>query len=135
MRTHPPLRAGNGALQKNDALFVIDGDDFDILRGVAGRAHMAGHLLALEDLRAPGTDRSNRANGARSNAVRGAKTAEIVPLHRAGETLALGSADDIDLLAGDEMAGARVEPTSTTASSDTRNSATLDFGSTFALAK
>ena len=31
--------------------------------------------------------------------------------------------------------GARVEPTSTTASSDTRNSATLDFGSTFALAK
>ena len=36
--------------------------------------------------------------------VRGTQTAEVMALHRAGETLTLGGANDIDLLTGDEVA-------------------------------
>ena len=66
---------------------------------------MAGHLLALEDLAGllALTGRTVRTVRDR-HAVRRAETTEIVALHRTGKTLTLGCADNIDLLAGDEMA-------------------------------
>src|SRR5947209_5879656 len=68
---------------------------------------MAGHLLVLEHaarvLAVAGRAVRAVRNG---NAVGRAETAEAPALHRAGETLALGHAGDVDQLARNEMVGA-----------------------------
>src|SRR6478735_2259612 len=69
---------------------------------------MARHLLVLEGLArilavAGGAVRAV----ADRNAVRRLEAGEVPPLHRAGKTLALADAGDIDLLARDEMRAAQ----------------------------
>jgi hypothetical protein len=65
---------------------------------------MTGHLLALEHLAGvlALTSRTMRAVG-HGSAVRSASAAEIVPLHRTGETLADGCSCHIDELARNKM--------------------------------
>ena len=67
---------------------------------------VAGHLRALEDpgRRGAGADRARRAV-VLVVAVRRALALEVVPLHAAGEALALGDRGDVDLLAGGEDRG------------------------------
>ena len=67
-------------------------------------AHPAGHPQALEDAARGGAaaDRAGLAVVA-VRAVGGADAVEAVPLHDTGEALALGRADDVDVLAGLEQ--------------------------------
>src|SRR4051812_19527782 len=100
------LVAGHGALHEEEAALDVGADDLEILLGAVLRAHMAGHLLVLEDpariLALAG--RAERAVRER-DAVGGAQTAEAPALHSALEALALGRALDVDELAGDIMVG------------------------------
>ena len=103
------LRAGHGALHENEAALDVGADHFQILLGAVAGAHVAGHLLVLEDSarilalagRAVRTVRDR-------DAVGGAQALEAPALHRAGEALALGDALDVDQLAGDEMVGGKL---------------------------
>ena len=100
------LVAGHRALDEEKAAIEVGADDFEILLGAVLRAHMTGHLLVLEDpariLALPGRAERTVGDG---NAVGGAHSAEAPALHSALETLALGRALDVDILAGDEMVG------------------------------
>ena len=101
-----PLWPGTEPFTKMQAARNVGQHDFEILLGAVARAHMAGHLLVLEDAarilalagRAVRTVRDR-------DAVAGAQAAEAPALHRAGKALALGHALDVDQLAGDEMVG------------------------------
>src|SRR5262249_30480057 len=99
-------------------------------------AQMTGHLLILEHLAGilPLPGRTVAAMRDR-NAVGRAEAAEIVALHRAGEALADAGAGHIDILPGQKMRRGDLGATSTSPSSETRNSASRAFGSTLALAK
>ena len=103
------LRAGHRALDEEQAAGGVGADDFEILLGAVAGAHMAGHLLVLEDaariLAVAG--RAVRAVRDR-DAVGGAEALEAPALHRAGKALALGHALDVDELAGDEMVGGKL---------------------------
>src|SRR5690242_18180366 len=100
------LRAGHRALDEEQAALGVGADDLEVLLGPVAVAHVAGHLLVLEDaariLAVTGRTVRTVRDG---NAVGGAKTAEAPTLHGAGEALALGDARDVDQLAGDEMLG------------------------------
>src|SRR4051812_11052933 len=87
------LVAGNRALDEDEAALDVGADHFEILLGAVGGAHMAGHLLVLEDAARilTLTGRTERAVRER-HAVGGAKTAEAPALHAAGKALALGHA-------------------------------------------
>src|SRR5207237_703116 len=100
------LRAGDRALNEDEAARDIGRDDLEILLGAILVTHVTGHLLVLEDLARilALTGRTERAVRDR-DAVGGAKTAEAPALHAALETLALGLALDVDDLAGDIMVG------------------------------
>src|SRR6185437_11426477 len=97
--------AGNGAGHQQQALLVVGGDDLEVLRGHALGAVVAGHLLAREG--AAGilavAGRAVRAVRDR-HAVAGLEAVEVPAHHRAGETAADRGADDVDELAGHEVA-------------------------------
>src|SRR6185312_386953 len=104
---HPAaLGAWHRSLDHDEPALAVGGNDAEILRGHTRIAVMAGHLLVLEDLAGilalPG-----RAMAAMRDrhAVGGAQAAEIVPAHDAREAAALGRADDVDKLPGQEMSG------------------------------
>ena len=79
---------------------------FKFWRGDALVAHMAGHLLALEDLAGILALAGRAGNAVRQRiAVGGAAAAEIVALHDALEALAHRRAGDVDELADQEMIG------------------------------
>ena len=100
------LGSGDRAAHQNQSFFGIGRDDSEVLLGGAAVAHVAGHFLALEDLTRV-LAVAGRAVGAMGyrNAVAGAQTAEIVPLHGAGESLADGNPCHIHVLARHEMFG------------------------------
>src|SRR5207302_10937203 len=99
----------NRALDEEQTADRIGADHFEVLLGAVPRAHMASHLLVLEDaariLAIAG--RAMRAVRDR-NAVRRAETAEAPALHRAGKALALRHTNDVDHLPRNEMIGADV---------------------------
>src|SRR5689334_17349684 len=99
-------RAGDRALDEEQAALGVDRVDGQVLGGLAYGAHPARHAHALEDAAGRGTraDRAGRAVLA-LRAVGGAEALEAVPLHHAGRALALGAADDVDDLAGLEHLG------------------------------
>src|SRR5581483_2311193 len=88
-RNPPALRAGNGALDQDQAALDVGLDDAQVEGGDPIDAHMARHLLVLEGLAGilTLTRRTDRAVRNR-HAMRGAKTAKIPALHTAGKTLA-----------------------------------------------
>jgi len=100
------LRAGHGALDEDQAALDVGADDLEILLGAVLVAHMAGHLLVLEDLAwiLALTGRTERTVRHR-DAVGSAKTTEAPALHAALKALALGHALDVDDLAGNIMVG------------------------------
>ncbi|GMA88030.1 hypothetical protein GCM10025868_32800 [Angustibacter aerolatus] len=95
--------AGDGALDEQQTALGVDGVDRQVLGGHAHVAHATGHLQALEDAtgRRGATDRAGLAVVA-VRTVGGADAVEAVTLHDARGALALGGADDVDLLAGGE---------------------------------
>src|SRR3954469_19578229 len=92
---------GDGALDQQQRLLGVHGMNGQVLRGVALVAHAAGHAQALEDAARGGcaTDGTGLAV-VLVGTVGGADAGEAVALHDTGEALALGGADDVDLLAG-----------------------------------
>ena len=128
----------NGALDQDQVAIGIDADDFEVLDGAAHVAHVAGHLLALEDAarRLVLTDGTRSAVRQRV-AVRRVLGAEVVTLDRTGEALTDGRADDVDLLARLEQVNLELAAGSISAPSPSsrRNSAMMSPASTFALAK
>src|SRR5579864_6317505 len=98
------LDAGHRAFDQDQAALDVGLHDFEIERGDAVDAEMAGHLLVLEGLArilaaAGRADRAMR-NG---DAVARAQARKVPPLHAAGKPLAGRSAGDIDILADQEM--------------------------------
>jgi len=67
--------------------------------------------------------------------VRGALALEVVSLHPAGKTLALGDGDGVDQFPGLEQVGGQLLPTSNSEASSSRSSTSLRPGSTPALSK
>src|SRR3546814_11437573 len=82
------LRARDRALDEEKAALDVGADDFEILLGAVARAHVAGHLLVLEDAARilAVTGRTMRTVADR-NTVGRAHTAETPALHRTGKAL------------------------------------------------
>src|ERR1700722_3785233 len=96
--------ARHGAFDQDESAVDVSLHDFEIERGHAVDAEMAGHFLVLEGpagILAPAgrADRAMRDG----NAVARAQAAEIPALHAAGPALAGRGAGYIDILANDEM--------------------------------
>jgi len=98
------LRSGNRSADQDQAAVGIGRDDLDVLRGHAGIAHVAGHLLALEHLAGVLALAGRTVRTVRDRVtVRRAATTHVVTLDDALETLADRRARHIDLLAGDKV--------------------------------
>src|SRR3954465_5713516 len=99
-------RARDGALDEEQAALGVDRVDGQVLGGLPDGAHAARHAHALEDAARGGAraDRTRRAVLA-LGAGGGAGGLETGPLHDTRGALALGPADDVDLLAGLEDLG------------------------------
>src|SRR5689334_7420684 len=103
------LVARDRALDEKKTADRVRADDLEVLlRAIAG-AHVAGHLLVLEDATRilPVAGRTVRAVRNR-NAVGRAETAEAPALHRTGKALALRHAGDVHHLARNEVVRADV---------------------------
>src|SRR5699024_11161254 len=100
------LGAREGALDEHEALLDVDRVNGQVLDTGAVAAHAASHALTLEHATGGGgtADGTGLAVVA-VLAVRRAHTGEPVALHDARGALALGGADDVDLLAGLEDRG------------------------------
>ena len=100
------LGAGHRALDEDQAAFVIDAHDFEILLGAFLVTHVTGHLLVLEDA-ARILALASRTQGtvADRNAVGGAHAAETPALHAARKALALRVPGNIDQLARHKVRG------------------------------
>src|SRR5216683_6834035 len=99
-------RAGNGARHQQQALVVVGGDDLEVLRGHALVAVVARHLLAREGTAGILAVAGRAVAAVRDrHAVAGFEAVEVPAHHRAGEAAADRGADDIDELAGHEVAG------------------------------
>src|SRR5699024_7866749 len=97
------LRAGNGTLDEHEARLSVDRMSGQVLDPGAIAAHAASHALTSEGA----TGGGGAADGSRLAvvavlAVGGADAGEAVTLHDTGGALALGGADEVDLLAGGE---------------------------------
>src|SRR5690606_25579605 len=101
------LGAWDRALDEDQAAGGVGANHFEVLLGALLVAHVAGHLLVLEDLARilALTGRTERAVADR-NTVGGAHAAEAPALHAALKALALGVARDVAHLPGDEVCGA-----------------------------
>ena len=98
------LGARNRAADQDQAAIRIGRNDLDVLRGHAGRAHVAGHLLALEHLARILALAGRTVRAVRYGvAVGRAAAAEVVALDDALEALTGRGAGHVDLLAGNEM--------------------------------
>src|SRR5690606_25591458 len=97
-------RTRDSALDQQQIIGRIHGNDFEVLRRDARRTHVAGHALAFEDFARllALTGRTVRAVR-HGNTVRRAQTAETVTLDTAGETFTGRDAGDVDELARHEM--------------------------------
>src|SRR3546814_13177772 len=72
-------------------------------------AHVAGHLLVLEDLaRILAVTRRTVRAVRDGHAVCRAQTAEVPALHRARKALALGVPGDVDILTSDKVIGRKL---------------------------
>merc|ERR1711960_22988 len=98
-------RAGDGALDEQQALLGVDGVHREVEDGHALAAHAAGHAHALEDAARGrrGADRTGLAVVA-VRTVRSGDALEVVALHDTRGALALAGADDVDQLARREDA-------------------------------
>src|SRR5665647_2916750 len=97
---------GYGALDQQQTLVGIHRVDREVLGGLANPTHATGHLHALEHATRGGAC----ADGTRFavvlvRTVRGADSVEAMALHDAGESFALGGADDVDILSRLESRG------------------------------
>ena len=100
------LGAGHRALDEDQAAFVIDTHDFEILLGALFVAHVASHLLVLEHAaRILALASRTECTVADRNAVGGAHAAETPTLHAAGKALALRMPGNIDQLTRHEVRG------------------------------
>src|SRR4051794_1702916 len=99
-------RARDRALDEEQAALGVDRVDGQVLGGLPDGAHAARHAHPFEDAARGGAraDRTRRAVLA-LRAVGGTQALEAVPLHDTGGALALGPADDVDLLADLEDLG------------------------------
>src|SRR6476469_3032359 len=98
------LVAGDRSLDEQKPADRVRADDLQVLLSPVAGAHVAGHLLVLEDSARILAVTSRTVRAVRDgHAVRRAETAEVPALHGAGEALALSHAGDVDHLAGDEM--------------------------------
>src|SRR3546814_15009980 len=87
----------------------LGADDFQILLRALTVAHVAGHLLVLEDLaRILAVTRRTVRAVRDGHAVCRAQTAEVPALHRARKALALGAPGDVDIMTSDSSAERRV---------------------------
>src|SRR5690606_15239987 len=100
------LRTGHRALHENEAAVGIRAHDFQVLLGALLVAHVAGHLLVLEDLARilALAGRTVRTVTDR-NTMRSTQAAEAPALHDTGKTLTLSVPGDIHHLAGHEVLG------------------------------
>ncbi|GFO82601.1 MAG: hypothetical protein A49_22280 [Methyloceanibacter sp.] len=100
------LGARNGPADHDETALGIGLDHTQVLRGDADVAHVAGHLLALEDLAGllALTGRTMTSVVDR-HAMAGPKTAKAVTLHATGETLTDRGARDVHELPLDEVVG------------------------------
>ena len=95
------LIAWNGATDHEDALRRVRADDPQVLHGGLPGTHVAGHLDALDHAAGVGAGADGTGGaGAVRLAVRLWAAAEAVPLHDAGETVALRRAGNVDDVAG-----------------------------------
>src|SRR3546814_10192807 len=80
------LRAGHRTLDEEKAAFGVGADDFEILLGAVARAHVAGHLLVLEDAaRVLAVTGRTMGTVAARDAVAGAPAPQTPALHRRSE--------------------------------------------------
>jgi hypothetical protein len=93
-------RAGDRAADEQDVVGFADLDDAEVLHRDALIAHVTGHAVVLVNAAGGGTAADGAVAAVGLRAVGGALAVEIVLLHRALETFALGDADDVDVLAG-----------------------------------
>ena len=81
-------------------------NDFEVLRGDAYITHVTGHFLAFEDLAGILTLTGGAVEAVRNrHTVRRTQAAEIVALHGTGKAFTDRGADNINLLAIDEVVG------------------------------
>lgn len=94
----PPLGPGMGALDGEDAVLDISGDDGQVLGSGGHMTHAAGHTLALENTARSGA--CAHRTGTALVLVRTVSTAvglEAPTLDGTGEALTLGGAGHVDL--------------------------------------
>ena len=106
---HAAAGAGDGALDQDQLPLRVGLDDLEVQGGDLLATHAAGHLRALEHAGrgGAGTDRTGRAV-LLVVTVAGALALEVVPLHGAGEALALGDGDGVHQLTGLEQVGGQL---------------------------
>jgi hypothetical protein len=92
------LRARNSSGDEDHAIFLADGDDFEVLHRAWHVAHVAGHLLVFPDAARSGTAADSTGPAMHHRTVGHAETTESVALHCTLETATLSVADDVDPL-------------------------------------
>ena len=106
--SQPPLEPGTEPLMNNQTADRVGADHFEVLLGAVAGAHVARHLLVLENLArilalAGRTVRTVRDR----DAVGRAKAARSPSASSRRQSPCPGSRPDVDQLAGDEMVGAK----------------------------
>src|SRR3954451_8712453 len=100
------LVPGNGALNQNQPTLDIGLHDFEVQRGDALDAHMAGHLFVLERLAGILATTGRPMRAMRDGHAMGSPQAcEIPAFHRTGESFADRDAGHVNELANHEMIG------------------------------
>src|SRR6185295_5730293 len=102
----PAGGTGDGALDEDQVLFLLDLDDVEVPAGDLFDAPVAGHLLAGMDALGDGVLAAQGAGGAFAVglAVSGGEAVEAPAPDDAHEAAALGGADDVDFLVAFEEA-------------------------------
>src|SRR3954471_11675574 len=90
------IRARHRAADQNDFLRLAHLHDFEVLHGHALIAHVTGHAHVLPDASGSGTIANGAVAAMRLRAMRCALAMEVVLLHDALKTFALGAADHVD---------------------------------------
>ena len=134
-RIQAPFEPGNRTADQDQAAIDVGRNDLDILRGDAGVAHVAGHLLALEHLAGvlALTGRTVRAVRHRDAVASRGRRRSCGASWRPGKPLPIVVPVTSTFWPATKWSAVISAPTSSRLSADTRNSATFAFGSTVAI--